>query len=440
MSSIKCATPNASSSYEHYRSQTEMPAELVDRLRQYAREFGDTYASFLSTESGREYFWATGHYGVVAFRRLGRYVNVADGLLTAPADRERLLAEFIAFAEQNHWVTSFMNVPRNEINIFRQQGCQVTKCGEEALVQLDRTDWKGKDASWLRRQENYCKRQGVVVSEVVPNMADPAYRDEVVPQLEAISADHIASTLHRREMKFFVSSFSAIKLSGHRLFVAREGSRITAFIVCNPGLDGEFWAVEVYRRRPDAVRGVIPALIMHAMRTMKAEGVIYFSLCLSPFLRCTPIVGDSRVYRFVANFWWRHLNPIYDVQGIFHFKSRFRPDYREMYLAVHPGVTIRSLLVIAFIWKLFHFNPLRLLMFSLRNWRGGKDRSLAMPERRSKRVIRQLRRKRTNDNVLKEGAATDAVATNIVAPAELPIATVYKHENAEIQPHEEIAI
>jgi phosphatidylglycerol lysyltransferase len=422
---MKRATSIDSPSFKHFRSQAEMPAELIDHLRHCAREFGDTYASYLATELDREYFWATELEGFVAFRRLGRYVNVADGLIADPANRERLLAEFLAFTKQNNWVASFMNVPRNEINLFRRQGCQVTKCGEEALVQLEQTSWHGKEASWLRRQENYCKRHGVEVFEVDPDPEDPVYYDEIIQQLEEISGDHIDATLNQREMQFFVSNFSPHELSGRRLFVARDGSRIEGFIVCNPGLGGDFWAVEVYRRRQDAVRGVIPFIIMHAMREMKAEGVQYFSLSLAPFLRCNPVVDDSPVFRFVANSWWRYLNPIYDVQGIFHFKSRFRPDYREMYLAVSPGVTIRSLLVIAYVWKLFHFNPLRLLKRSLQHRRNAKQHSLAMPERRSRRAIRKLRPKQ------KSGDS---------AASEISVVAIAKQNNVKTHSHEEISI
>ncbi len=420
---MKHTSPIVAADCEHYRSLAEMPLELNDRLRLHARKFGDTYASYLATEASREYFWAPKKLGVVAFCRRGRYLNVADGLLAASEDREQLLTAFLAFAEQNHWVASFMNVPRNEINMFRNQGCQVTKCGEEAIIQLDQTDWQGKNSQWLRRQENYCRRHGVEVSEVTPDPADPAYQDEVVPQLKAISRDHIASTLHRREMQFFVSHFSADMLGDRRLFVARKDTRIIAFIVCNPGLNDNFWAVEVYRRSKDAVRGVIPCVIMHAMRKMKAEGVQYFSLSLVPFLRCNPVRGDSPVFRFAANFWWRNLNSIFDVQGIFHFKSRFRPDYREMYLAVHPATTIRSLLVIAYIWKLFHFNPLRLLKRNFRFRRGSKQRSLAMPEQRSKRAIRQLRHKPDPNDALP-----------------LPVTTLSQQKNDEIHAHEDLPI
>ncbi|TWU29332.1 DUF2156 domain-containing protein [Bythopirellula polymerisocia] len=422
---MNSAPPKVPSKYEHYRSQGEMPQELANRLRQFACAFGDTYASYLITDVDREYFWASEQLGVVAFRRLGRYVNIADGLLAAPENRELLLAEFLAFAEQNHWVASFMNVPRNEIKMYRRQGCQVTKCGEEALIQLDEADWRGKHSQWLRRQENYCRRHGVDMCEIDPDPTDLFYRVEVVPQLEEVSRDHIASTLHRREMEFFVSQFSPYELKDRRLFVARDGSRIIAFIICNPGLDGDFWAIEVYRRRQDAVRGVIPGLILYAMRVMKAEGVKYVSLSLVPFVRCNPVRGDSPVYRFAANFWWRHLNSIYDVQGIFHFKSRFCPDYREMFLAAKPGVSIRSLLVIAYHWKLFHFNPLRLLKRSLFRKRSAEGHKLAVPEHRSQRAIRQLRRRRDS---------------NPTVDFPTPSTALFEQNDAEIRKREKITV
>ena len=384
-------TPLVPAGCQHYRSQADMPRELNDRLRRCAQEFGETYAAYLVTEQDREYFWCSEQRGVIGFRRVGRYVHVGDGLLAASADRELLLREFLAFVEHNRWRPTFMNVPRTEINLFRRHGCQVTKCGEEPLVRLQRTDWQGKDSQWVRRQENFCKRQGVEVCEIHPDPADAVYQRDIAPQLEEISRDHLASTLHGKDLRFFVSQFSASQLEGKRLFVARKDARIMAFIVCNPGLDGDFWAVEVYRRRQDAVRGVITYTIMYAMRTMKAEGVGYFSLSLAPFLRCTPMLKDSAIFRSVANVWWRFLNPVYDVRGLFHFKSRFRPDYREMYLASKPAVTVRSLLAIAWVWNLFHFNPLRLLKRRWLQKRNVQHSDLAPSGERAARVIRDLR-------------------------------------------------
>lgn len=390
---MKRATPQLPTGCEYYATQADLTPELAARLRNCALDFGDTYASYLATESDRQYFWGSERRGVVAFRRRGRYVMVADGLLADPDDRETLLAEFLAFTAANRWHASFINVPRNEINMFRRAGCEVTKIGEEPLVRLQATRFAGKQWEWLRRQENFCRRQGVEFQEV-DAASDPAYLTTIAPQLEEISAEHIAGTLHRRELSFVVSQFDARDVRERRLFVARQGERIVAFVVCNPGLAGDMWAIEVYRRRRDAVRGVVPALIMHVLRTMQAEGVSYASLSLCPFLRCTPMADDSKKFRWMANFWWRRLNTIYDMQGLFHFKSRFRPEYREMFIAAQPRTTIRSMIAIALEWRLFHFNPLRWLPRLLQKSNGTERRQLAMPDRSSDVLIRDLRPKR----------------------------------------------
>jgi phosphatidylglycerol lysyltransferase len=415
---MRCESQQHSDS-RHYRSQADMPAELRERLFRCAIDYGETYAAYLATEADREYFWSQDGQGVLGFRRRGRYVTVADGLLAAPVDREGLLTDFLAFAASRRWHVSFLNVPRTELNLFRRHGCEVSKCGEEPLVRLQRTRWQGSDWAWVRRQENYCQRQGVTFREVSPDPLDAAYCSDVAPQLDDISQSHIAGTLHRRELQFFVSQFSPLDLRDRRLFVAEHEGRIVAFIVCNPGLRRKLWAVEVYRRRVDAPRGVIPALIMHAMRQMQAEGVEYVSLSLAPFLRCTPVTGDSSMFRTIANFWWRRLNAIYDVQGLFHFKSRFRPDYREMYLAAMPKITVRSLWSMAMTWQLFHVNPLRLAVHSWRHGAAAERRSLAMPSRGVDRIIRELRT-----------APASAATLSVDAPSPVPALA------PDLSPHE----
>jgi phosphatidylglycerol lysyltransferase len=405
---------------EHYRAQVDMPRQLTARLRHLAIEHGDTYASYLVTEPDREYFWAADREGVVGFRRRGRYITVADGLLAAPDDRTQLLADFLAFTKARRWHVTFVNVPRNEINVFRNLGCQVSKCGEEPVVRLQRATWKGKDWEWVRRQENYCKRHGATFREITHQIDDAEYRETIAPQLDEISRAHVAQTLHRRELKFFVSQFNPADLRDRRLFIAEEQGRVTAFIVCNPGLAGDMWAVEVYRRRHDAIRGVVPSLMMHAMRTMQAEGVSYFSLSLAPFVRCTPVAGDSAMFRKVVNFWWRFLNPIYDVHGLFHFKSRFRPDYREMFVAANPPLSVRSLVSLSITWQLFHFNPLRLLARSVRLRRSAERRSLVTPDRASERLLRDLRPKPARAAAALLAAVDTLPAAELLAHEEVP--------------------
>jgi phosphatidylglycerol lysyltransferase len=379
----------------YYPASARMPPELQERMREFAYRYGDTYASYLSADDGLDTVWSRDGRGVIRFARWGGcYCIVVGGLLAPPDDQPALLDGFLRLAKLNRWHVSFYNIDRQNLPLFRRFGLEVTKFGEDPVVRLDKATWEGKDYEWIRRQENYCRRQGVRLFEVSPNPHDPLYRRQIAPELEAISREHIAATLHGRELRWFVGSFDAYRLGRRRLFVAMRDSRIEAFVVCNPCLDGAMWAVESYRRRADAPRGVMPFAILQVMRALKREGVAYCSLSLIPLVRCeTAVKGDSPIARTALVFLWRHMNSIFDFRGIYHFKSRFRPEYREMYMVAWPRVTVRSMIALGMGWGLLKLNPWRLVQRALgKSQKLDSRRSLAEPDYRPSKILRRFTR------------------------------------------------
>ena len=363
-------------------------------MEHYAFEYGETYDAYLATEDDRQYFWSPGRRGVIGFVRWRRVLNVLGGLLAPAQHREELLHKFIEFVRRNQLTVNFFNVGRMEERLFRRHGFKINKCAEELIVRLDRTNWQGKDFNWLRRQENLCVRQHLRVEEIVPESDPEEYRNRIVPELEEVNREHLAGTLHGRELVVFEGRFDPWSLRRRRLFVTRRGNRIVAFVVCNPALGGDVWAIEIYRRRRDSPRGVIPFTMLQIMRQLKDEGVPYASLSSVPFLRCgPPSACDDWRYSGVSQIFWKRMNWLFDVRGIYHFKSRFRPEYREMFLATYPAMTIASMYAMGASWQLFRVSPLRLLRHLVRFCSGLKRRKeLAVPAPWPERKIRRLRR------------------------------------------------
>ncbi|HEV3137448.1 MAG TPA: phosphatidylglycerol lysyltransferase domain-containing protein, partial [Pirellulales bacterium] len=119
--------------------------------------------------------------------------------------------------------------------------------------------------------------------------------------------------------------------------------RIEGFLLCNPCLNGARWAFETYRRRPDAIRGTMPYLMHQAMQRLQQEDVESVSLCLVPGLRCEmPLPGDSPLARWSMVLATRYFSFIHDTRGMYHYKSRFRPQFANRYLAVRPRLTLAS--------------------------------------------------------------------------------------------------
>jgi phosphatidylglycerol lysyltransferase len=355
-------------------------------LEEFAYRFGQYYDSYLATDLGRETIWSRNGQGAVSMVRSGRYVNIGGGLIAPAEHREALLGELVASAARRGDALSFYNVTEDDLPLFRRHGFQATKLGEEAVIDLDEWSCRGKAFEWLRRQSNYCRREAVEVTEYAHENAGAADRRRVVRELMEVSTAFLAAKPQAVEMRFLDGTFDAQRLGRRRVFVARSeagrnAGRIEGFLVCNPYLDGEGWAFEIYRQRPDAVRGTVPYLMHQAIEALRNENVRRVSLCLIPGLRAAaPLPGDSPLVRWALALGSRHFNFVFDTAGLFHFKSRFRPRFESRYLCVRPRVTLGSAWSFVRLLGVLELSPGKLARVVGRRLRKrGRRATLAMP-------------------------------------------------------------
>jgi phosphatidylglycerol lysyltransferase len=335
--------------------------ESAMSARQFAAEqafvHGRTYDSYLMAEDDREYFWSADRRNIVGYVRHGRHLHVTGNLAVPGSCREGLLRELVAFAIRNRLVLCIYNVFDEDLAMFRRRGFQLTKWGEEPIIELREATWTGKPYEWLRRQEHGCRRQGVVLRELGPaGAADELPR--LVSQMRQLNQEHLRATPQGKEMQVLEGRFTLEKLGHRRLFIAEHEDRLEAIIVLNPALAGRMWAFDIYRRRADAPPGVIPFAMLQVMRQLKEEGVEYASLSMIPALRTdAKRAGDCRLLRRGTVFWRDYLGWLFDMKGLYHYKSRFRPAYRNLYVAAYPRQTVGSLVSLLRCWGVLRIEP-----------------------------------------------------------------------------------
>ena len=345
--------------------EAHLQGDLVSHLQisreEFVYRYGDYFDSYLATEPGRREFWSDSGAGLISYAQRGRYVLVGGGLIAPEAHKPQLLGEFVSYMQDAGLKSAFHNIGDDEVALFREHGFQVTKWGEEPIVDLGSCTWGGKAYEWVRRQTNYCQRHGVTAAEVAPNMLTISQWERTLEEMIQVSAECLAQKPQRREMRFFEGHIDDHEVGRRRVFVARSGygaGRMEGFLVCTPMQGGRRWATELYRRRLDAVRGTVPFLFHQAMKQMQEEGVEQMGLCLDPGLRCSEkLPGDSALVRLGMTYGETWLSAVFDVAGLRHFKSRFRPRYESRYVCVQPHVTIGSLMAFARVSGLFDVDP-----------------------------------------------------------------------------------
>lgn len=316
-----------------------MPASLSEALERLSYTAGRYHDSYIVNDPRYEYFWGPGDSGAVAFARRGRYCFGVGGLLAEAGQEAPLLASFADFGQERGWHLALFNVGEEALRPFRALGWQVTKFGEDPLLDLTAHGWDGSGYEWVRRQASFCKRHGLVVSETTAE----AVWDEIMD----VSRLHLGMRPQRGTESVFEGVLTtAASFGRRRLLIARAGvaGRIEAFLALTPYRDGLGWGCEMYRRRPDSVRGVVPFLMVEAIDRLRAEGKAEVSLCLVPTKGADqPLPGDSVLCRRLLTAWARYGNAFFNIRGQAHFKSRFRPRFESRYLCVYPKITWGSL-------------------------------------------------------------------------------------------------
>lgn len=324
-----------------------MGERLFRKLEDFAFSYGRSYDSYMVIEVGYEYFWSVGEGGVVAFSRRGQTLFVIGGLLAAAAAKDQLLQDLVAFSELNGLTLAVFNLADDDLPRFRHIGWKINKFGEDAIVQVSAAPWQGPRYAWVRRQESYIQRQGVTFAEIHHKAMSSEARLALMTELSALNSACLAKQPQRQKKLTFEGWFDPTQLHRKRLFIARAADGlgpVEGFLLCNPCHNGREWAIELYRQRPGAPRGVVPFMIMKALRWFQAEGLSRISLCLVPAVHTdSAIPGDSRLVRWLLVAWTRYGNFLFNVRGLYHFKSRFRPDFQPSYVAIYPRVTWRTI-------------------------------------------------------------------------------------------------
>lgn len=331
----------------------------------FAFEHGQTYDSYLACEADRQFFFSSDGKGAISYTVVLGHAKVGGGLLAAPEDRPRLLGEFLRMVKRNYNSAAFFNITDEDLYLFRRFGMHVTKWGEDAILDLPKWSPKGGAFEWLRRQKNFCQRAGLVTGEWFPTPTNAVDLIRTQAELRVVELESIQDKPQACTMRFFEGQLDFEHLDRKRIFITRSEQgqgRIEAFVVANPYDDGRGWAFEMYRHRMDSVRGAVPFTMLQAIDTLRSEGADQVSLCLLPGHNCvTDDRQSSRLIRGLMNFGIARLQCLFDVEGLWQFKTRFRPHLDSRYICTFPRANAMTIATSVHLLGVLYVSPMKVI-------------------------------------------------------------------------------
>jgi phosphatidylglycerol lysyltransferase len=323
---------------------------------------------YLFAEEGFDREWC------IAYRVIGRRAVALGDPIGDPDYAEEAITRFLAFCRVRDWQPSFYQIGTKYLDIYRKVGLRTLKVGQDSWIDLKSFSLKGKSFQDLRTALNKMKKLGIEIEYYGNANAMDTY---TITELSAISSDWLQS---RRgvEKSFAMGSFSPHTelFEDSRVLIARDQrSRIVLGFVTfvpifcpskpkDPTSAVAGWALDLMRRRADAMNGIMEFLITSAALKFQAEGAGAMSLGLSALAESDDEDDphDDELFVHARQLLYKRFNFTYSFDGLFSFKNKFGPLWQSRYLAYDGHANLLST-----IYAILEAHSRRFLILRLRN-------------------------------------------------------------------------
>jgi phosphatidylglycerol lysyltransferase len=326
------------------RSHTasETAGSLQAHARRLLERWGGAPLLFFALLPDKRYLFgeSDGRGWGIAYRVVGRHALALGDPLGDPGAAPDAVAAFLDLCRRQGWRPSFYQVTATHLDAYRAAGLRSVKVGEDAQIGLADFSLAGKRFKNLRNDLRRIEKAGVALEVWGPDAPPSA---EAVADMAAIS-EGWRRARRAKEGSFAMGGFAPDSdlFRASRYFVARDtaSGRMLAFTTFVPVFGvgrTRGWALDLMRRRPDALHGVMDFLIISAAQRFGEEGADMVSLGLSP-LAGADDDSETAALSHVRRFLFTRLNRVYNFQGLHTFKSKFATDWEARYLISRRGM------------------------------------------------------------------------------------------------------
>jgi phosphatidylglycerol lysyltransferase len=307
-----------------------------ERLQRLLHQWGRNHISHLAVHGTSSYHWLDGR-GCIAFTLRGRTALALGDPIGPPEIVPEAVREFIAYCDRQDWTPAFYQV--DETDPYRAQGMALVPIGSEAMVQPQGFSLKGRARADLRYAVQRCQREGVRFV-FAPG---PEVLERYSAELQTVSGRWLESR-HSPELGYSLGTLAT--LNDPEIVVGLAFStveRLEAFVSWLPVPARKGWTLDLMRRRPDSVYGVMEALIVHSIEEAGRQGLVEVSLGVAPRI-ITSGEEPGAMDRAMRAMYWS-LDRFQRSRTLRRFKEKFGPCWEDRYLAVPGPQTLPEVMV-----------------------------------------------------------------------------------------------
>ena len=307
-------------------------ADDLSRVRSMLRQGGQGTLSHMATWQGNTYWFSPDEAVAVAYRVVSGVALTMNGPIGPVRLHDQAIRGFARFCDDNGWTPVFYGVGAESTAAFERAGWHVTVVGDDTVLDPAAFTMSGKKWQDVRSSINRASKLGIVSSWTSWEQLSLPART----QIEVISEEWVAGR-NLPEMGFTLGGVDELLDPDVRLMLAVDATgRIEAVTSWLPTYrEGAVigWTLDLMRRRPDSMNGVVEFLIAETVCQAKERELQFVSLSTAPLARAGSADGDADRTAQILGYVGRRLESLYGFQSLMAFKVKFQPELRPILLA-----------------------------------------------------------------------------------------------------------
>jgi phosphatidylglycerol lysyltransferase len=306
--------------YRFQQSQSDL--RLAHNI---AHAHGRTPQDFFKQWPDKTFFFSRSGRSFIAYRVAGNFALALGDPVGPDDDILPAIEQFVEFCRHRGWRTGFHQVHPDRLEVFRRLGFHHLRIGEEAVVDLTSFSLRGSAMKEFRNSVTRLDRLGYEVKRL-----EPPHTAHVVRDLKSVS-DEWLSIPGNKERGFTLGHFDLSYVSSTRIYAAFDpGGRAAAFLNLVPCYHAGLETVDLMRRRPAAVNGVMDYLFAKTFLDLQSAGVQRFSLGMTPGAAFKE--GESPTAQEKAVSWaMTHFPSLFRAESLRRFKAKYAQYWEPRY-------------------------------------------------------------------------------------------------------------
>lgn len=324
--------------------RTDAGAGDRDVARGLIRQGGDSL-SWMALWEPNKYWFSADRLGGVAYQQHGNVALTLAGPFGPAETHEDTAAGFMRYCAEHALIPCFYSCTDELWPMLERRGFRRVAVAQETRLAVRSLEFKGKEWQNVRTALNRAEKMGV--QAVWGRYGD--FAAALRAQVSEVSEEWAAQK-SVPEMGFTLGGIDELEDEEVLccLAVDAEGSvqGVTSWLPVYDNGRLVSWTLDFMRRRGDAFPGVMEFLIASAVQELRST-VEVISLSGSPLAKDTSRgaaqdAGDgaeadstetgSEGLAGILDVVGHALEPVYGFRSLATFKSRFKPDYRTLYL------------------------------------------------------------------------------------------------------------